>query len=408
MRLRLELAPPDKWGCPAATAQPGPGITVAAKVFIDASYEGDVLAQAGVAYSVGREPAGKYDESFAGVRGWTNLTPIDPYITPGDPASGLLPLVEADHGKPRGAGDDYTQAYNFRFYVTTDTQKRAPFTVPEDYDPGQYELVGRYVAHLVATGAKPSLDKIFPGWLNAGEYNYFRESLVTIAPLGLSRLYQDGDYASRARVWRAHIDYLRGLHHFMSTDPRVPAAWRARVARWGLDRTRHPDTDGWPHQLYVRIARRMMGRYVLTQADVLNRTAIDDPAGLALYGVDAYPVRRVAVKNPKGGQWAVATEGNMFIGGDRGTGKPFGVPYRAITPRENQCANLVVPVCFSASYIAYASARMEPVFMVLGESAGIAAAQALEEKTAVQRIDGAKFRETPAQGGTGDRVGKER
>lgn len=386
-RLRLELAPPDRQGCPVAQAQPGPGLVVEAAMFIDASYEGDVLARAGVAYAVGREPAAKYKESFAGVRGFTNRTPIDPFVTPGNPQSGLLPLLEADLGKKQGEGDDYTQAYNFRFYVTSDRAKRVELTPPQDYDPKQFELVGRYVEYLTATGAKPTLDKIFPGWINAGEYNYFRESLVTIAPLGVSRLYQDGDYATRARVWRQHIDYLTGLHHFLATDPRVPKEYREKVAALGLDRTHHPETGGWPHQLYVRIARRMMGRYVLTQDDVFNKTAVDDSIGLGLYGVDTYPARRVAVKDPKTGKWAVATEGNMFIGGSRGTSKPFGIPYRALTPQESECANLLVPVCFSASYIAYAAARMEPVFMLTGESAGIAAAQALAERAPVQKID---------------------
>ena len=386
-RLRLEKAPPDKWGCPVARAEPGPGIAVQAKVFIDAGYEGDLIPKAGVSYAVGREPRTKYDEAAAGVGRWTNLTPIDPYVEPGDPSSGLLPLVEADHAKGVGEGDDYTQAYNFRFYVTTDPQKRAALTPPADYDPKQFELVGRYVEHLVKARGGRGLEGIFPGWRNAGEYNYQRGSLVSISPLGVSRLYQDGDYATRAAIWRAHIDYLRGLHHFLSTDRRVPEAFRTKVAALGLDRTHHPDTEGWPNQLYVRVARRMVGRYVLTEADVFNKTNVDDAIGLAQYGVDTYPVRRVVVKDARTGQAAVATEGNMFLGGNRGTGRPFGVPYRAITPRPAECANLLVPVCFSASYIAYAAARMEPVFMVVGESAGVAAARAVKAGKAVQEID---------------------
>ncbi len=216
---------------------------------------------------------------------------------------------------------------------------------------------------------------------------YYRESLFSIAPLGISRGYQDGDYAARAAIWKQHIDYLRGLHHFMATDPRVPQEYRDKVAQLGLDRTHHPDTEGWPHQLYVRVARRMVGRYVLTEADVMNRTTVADSIGLALYGVDTYPARRIVVREAKTNQVAVATEGNMFIGGNRGTGVPYAVPYRVITPQANQCTNLLVPVCFSASYVAYASLRMEPVFMLLGESAGVAAAQAIDEQTKVQKID---------------------
>lgn len=392
-RVHFDHAPPDAFGVPAPAPLSEPGKVVAARVFIDASYEGDLLAAAGVEYAIGRESADTFHEAPAGVGAPTNWRPIDPFRQPGNPSSGLLPLVEADHGKPRGAADDYTQAYNFRFYVTSDPAKRAPITPPDDYSPDQFELVGRYVDYIMAWAggdvdkAIPRLANIFPGWLNSGEYNYQRDSLISIAPLGVSRHYQDGDWPVRSRVWRQHIDYLRGLHHFLSTDPRVPAAFRQKTAALGLDRTMHPDTQGWPHQLYVRIARRMQGCYTLTHADVLNQTALDDAVGLALYGVDTYPVRRIAVKDPETGVMGVATEGNMFLGGARGTGRPYAVPYRAITPRENQCDNLLVPVCFSASYIAYASARMEPVFSILGESSGVAAAAAVRVDRPVQKVD---------------------
>ncbi len=392
-RLYLDFAPPDELGVPAAAARTEAGKVVEAKVVIDASYEGDCLAAAGVKYAIGRESADKFQEQPAGVGEPTNWRPIDPYREPGHSASGLLPLVEADHGQPQGSGDDYTQAYNFRFYVTNDPARRAPLTPPADYDPAQFELVGRYVQHILrwAGGdvqkAMPRLSSIFPGWRNSGEYNYQRDSLVTIAPLGVSRFYQDGDWPTRAKVWRQHIDYLRGLQHFLSTDPRVPEGFRQQTAALGLDKTMHPDTQGWPHQLYVRIARRMQGRYILTHADVLNQTQVDDAVGLALYGVDTYPVRRMAVRDPQTGALGVATEGNMFLGGARGTGQPYAVPYRAITPQAEECSNLLVPVCFSASYIAYASARMEPVFCLLGEASGVAAAQAVRGASSVQAVD---------------------
>jgi len=384
---------------PAPTAKPGPGKVVEAKVFIDASYEGDLMASACVPYAVGREPSDKFNEKPAGVGDPTNWRPIDPYREAGKPESGLLPFVEADHGKPKGAGDDYTQAYNFRYYVTSDPSRRAPFTPPADYDPKQFELVGRYVQHIMnwAGGdvkkAMPRLSNIFPGWRNSGEYNYQRQSLVTMAPLGVSRFYQDGAWAACSKVWRQHIDYLRGLHHFLSTDPRVPEMFRTKTAELGLDKTMHPDTQGWPHQLYVRITRRMQSAYILTHADVLNQTRVDDAVGLALYGVDTYPVRRYAARDAETGALGVATEGNMFIGGSRGTGVPYAVPYRAITPKAEACSNLIVPVCFSASYIAYASARMEPVFCVLGESAGVAAAQAIRAGKPVQAIDVKRLQE---------------
>ncbi len=396
-KLVLELAPPDKNGVPAPKASQLDATMVEAKVFIDASYEGDVMAAAAVPYAVGREAADVFKEELAGVGPTTNWTPIDPYVVPGDAKSGLLPLVEADHGLPQGAADEYTQAYNYRFYVTRDAEKRIAFEKPAGYDAKDFEVVGRYVEHLVRTteGGEEKLLKrlrdIFPGWLNSGEYNYKRDSLITIAPLGVSRYYQDGNWEAKSRIWRQHKDYLSGLHHFLSTDLRVPDKFRAETAALGLDKTMHEDTDGWPNQLYVRITRRMQGPYVLTLADVWNQTQVADSVGLALYGVDIYPVRRYAVADPATGQMGVATEGNMFVGGSQGTGYPYPIPYRALTPKAEACGNLLVPVCFSASYIAYASARMEPVFCVMGESAGVAAAQAIHAGVPVQQVDVAKL-----------------
>ncbi|OYW20806.1 MAG: hypothetical protein B7Z55_06780 [Planctomycetales bacterium 12-60-4] len=398
-RLVLELAPPDKNGVPAPKATQVDAAVIEAKVFIDASYEGDVMAAAKVPYAVGREAKEVFHEELAGVGPTTNWTPIDPYVVPGDAKSGLLPLVDADHGLPKGAADEYTQAYNYRFYVTKDAEKRIAFEKPAGYDAKDFEVVGRYVEHLVRTveGGEEKLLKrlrdIFPGWRNSGEYNYKRESLVTIAPLGVSRYYQDGSWEVKSRVWRQYKDYLSGLQHFLSTDARVPVKFREETAALGLDKTMHADTEGWPNQLYVRITRRMQGPYVLTLADVWNQAPeVEDSVGLALYGVDIYPVRRYAVKDAVTGQMGVATEGNMFVGGSQGTGHPYPIPYRALTPKAEACSNLLVPVCFSASYIAYASARMEPVFCVMGESAGVAAAQAIHAGVPVQQVDAAKLR----------------
>jgi hypothetical protein len=383
VHVRFEKAPPDKWGCPPEKPEPGSGITVEAKMFIDASYEGDLMARAGVKYAVGREPAAQYNEEHAGVRPVTNFAPIDPYVKPGDPASGLLLHVEADHGKPLGEGDDYTQAYNFRNPLAQ--RGGVQITPPENYDPLEFELLGRYIEHLKSgTGRNGSVEGRVPDWRKP---NYQRQMLFSIAPLGVTRFYQDGDYATRARIWRQHIDYVRGLHHFLSTDLRVPEQFRKKIAALGLSKTDYPETDGWPHQLYVRVARRMLGRYVLTEADVMNRTAVADSVGLALYGLDTYPVRRIVVKDAKTGRLGVATEGNMFVGGDKGTGTPYPIPYRAVTPKQTECTNLLVPVSLSASFIAYASLRMEATFMVLGESAGVAAAQAIDQEKPVQQID---------------------
>ncbi len=393
----FEHAPFDEFGCPA----PGPtarnGLRVAAQVFIDASYEGDFMPRAGVSYRVGREAAAQFDEKHAGVQPPMELTPIDPFVKAGDPESGLLKWVEPDHGKPVGAADGYTQAHNYRYYTTADPELRLPITPSADYDPQDFELVGRYVAYLVETtdDTKKLRDRlvgIFPGWMNSGEWNYQRNSLFSMAPLGVSQEYADGDHATQARVWKLHQDYLRNLHHFMSTDPRVPAAYREEVAKLGLDRRFHPETHGWPHQLYIRVARRMRGRYTITAHDVYNETHVEDPIGLAQYGIDTYPARRIWLE--LNGQTMVAIEGKMFIGGNRGpTNVPYPIPYRAITPQPQECTNLLVPVCFSATHLGYASARMEPVFMICGESAGLAACRAIAEDVSVQEIDQEKFQQ---------------
>jgi hypothetical protein len=399
----FDYAPFDEWGCPVAEPQRTDSLRVTARVFIDATYEGDLMACAGVSYRVGREAASEFDEPFAGVQPPMEAAPIDPFVEIGNPASGLLAWVEDDHGKPLGAADGYTQAYNYRYYTTADPEHRIPLTPPPDYDASEFELVGRYVEHLTRTIDDPRalndrLRRIFPGWMNAGEWNYHRDSLFTMAPVGISHQYAAGDYAAKARVWKQHQDYLRGLHHFMSTDPRVPEAFRRQTAALGLDRRPHPETHGWPHQLYIRVARRLNGRYTITAHDVYNRTTVDDPIGLAQYGIDTYPARRIWFRDE--GQIQVGIEGKMFIGGSRGpTNVPYPIPYRAITPQADRCCNLLVPVCFSASHLGYASARMEPVFMICGQSAGIAACRALEENTSVQQIDPAALRQALEQAG---------
>jgi hypothetical protein len=392
----FDRAPYDALGCPVAEPATRDSLRVSARVFIDASYEGDFLPRAGVSYRVGREASAEYREEHAGVQPPMEAVPIDPFRLPGQPGSGLLPWVEADHGKPVGAADEYTQAYNYRYYTTTNPVTRIPITPPDGYNPGDYELVGRYVRHLTQTATNATelhqrLEGIFPGWKNSGEWNYQRNSLFSMAPVGVSHRYADGDYATRAQIWKQHQDYLRGLHAFMSTDPRVPEAYRQEVAALGLDRRLHPETQGWPHQLYVRVARRLQGRYTISAQDVYNRTKVDDPVGLAQYGIDTYPARRIWFER-EGRVW-VALEGKMFVGGSRGpTNVPYPIPYRALTPKAEECVNLLVPVSFSATHLGYASARMEPVFMICGESSGIAACRALAEKATVQGIDQAAYR----------------
>lgn len=388
--VSFDLASPDHTGVPAATATKKNNLLVRAKLFIDASYEGDLMAEAGVEFRTGRESAQEFGESLAGVRPAIHAIPIDPYVIPGNESSGLLSLVVEDHEKEVGSADEYTQAYNFRFYITDEPEHRAEIKKPENYNAEDFELVGRYVAYLTANKPADSLDVylsyIFPGWRNSNDYNYQRNSLFTIAPLSISQEYANGDYARKAGIWKYHQYYLAGIYTFLTTDERVPREFREKTAKIGFDKRHFSETDGWPQQLYVRVTRRMVGNYTVTQDDVYNNRKVEDPVGLAQYGIDTYPSRRYVLK--KDGNTYVAVEGNMFIGGSSGPTKvPYQIPYNAIVPKKETCTNLIVPVCFSATHVGYASARMEPVFMVLGESAGIAASHALKENTGVQDID---------------------
>lgn len=392
----FDRAPFDALGCPPAEATEKASLAVSAAMFIDASYDGDLMARAGISYRVDRESIAESGEEIAGVREPVELTPIDPFVIPGDASSGLLKWITAQQIESIGSADPHIQAYNYRFYVTNDPARRAPLMPPDDYDSADYELVGRYVEHLKKTHPDPAelavrLRRIFPGWMNSGEYNYHRESLVTNAPVGVSHLYADGDYAEKARIWKLHQNYLRGLHHFLSTDSRVPEDFRHETAELGLELIHHPETGGWPHQLYVRLTRRLQGAYTVTTSDVYNRTSVEDPIALAQYGIDTYPSRRVWLE--RDGQRYVGLEGWMFVGGSKGPTKvPYAIPYRSITPLQKEAENVLVPICFSSSFLGYASARMEPTFMICGEAAGMAACQAIDEGVAVQAIHQTRYR----------------
>ncbi len=399
--VTFDEAPFDELGCPVDKAGVADNLCVIARIYIDASYEGDLMPRAGVSYRTGREASQDFNEQHAGVQPPAELTPISPFVRAEDPSSGLLKWVESDHGKPVGAADEYTQAYNYRCVTTDDPEHRLPITAPDHYNSADFELVGRYVEHLTqvtkdADSLRKKLIGICPGWMNSGEWNYQRESLFSQAPLGVSHIYADGSHADHARIWKMHQNYLRGLYEFMRSDPRVPPWYREEISKLGLDRRAHPETEGWPHQLYIRVARRLKGCTTITAHDVYNRTVIGDPIGLAQYGIDTYPARRIWMH--RDGGFVVGIEGKMFIGGSAGpTNVPYPISYRAITPLPQECTNLLVPVCFSATHLGYASARMEPVFMICGESAGIAACLAIDQKTTVQTVNPTSLQEALTQ-----------
>ncbi|MEO0966274.1 MAG: FAD-dependent oxidoreductase [Planctomycetota bacterium] len=378
------------------------GLTVRARQFIDCSYEGDLMAAAGVSCTVGREANTEYDETLNGVqcRQTHQFDPhaVDPFVVEGDPSSGLLPFVESrDLRRDQGRADHKIQAYNFRICMTDDPAIRVDWRRPEGYDPMHYELAARWfrndswgswnatLPHDPATDPRQAPNKFDildratdAGWHKADVNNHGPCSSDFI---GANYTWPTADYAIRERIFQEHVRYQQGLYWFMANDPRVPGPLREVYQRWGLPRDEFTQTGHWPHQLYPREARRMIADHVITEHDCTGRVRPDDSVGMGSYTMDSHNCSRfVAEIN---GKPTVMNEGDVQVPPT----EPYPVSYRAIVPRRGECTNLIVPVCFSASHIAYGSARMEPVFMVLGESAGCAANRAIADGVAVQDVD---------------------
>jgi hypothetical protein len=359
------------------------GRVFAGQMFIDATYEGDLLAVAGVSYTVGREANRQYGETLNGVQVRNaihhQIAPgVDPYVKPGDPASGLVPGVHAGPPGEEGSADRRVQAYCFRMCVTDSPENRVPFEKPASYDEREYELLFRNFE----AGEKriPWAPTMMPNRKTDTNNNYgFSTDYI-----GRSYDWSDGNYETRDRIFAEHLQYQRGLMWTLANHPRVPEPIRQEVGRWGNCRDEFAELGGWSHQLYVREARRMIGPVVMTQHHCQARETVSDPVGLAAYTMDSHNVQRYV-----DGDGKVRNEGDVQVGGF----PPYGISYRSLTPRESECTNLLVPVCLSATHIAYGSIRMEPVFMVLGQSAATAACLAIDDQVSVQRVDYAKLRE---------------
>ncbi len=359
-----------------------------ALVFVDATYEGDLMAKAGVSYIVGREANSQYGETLSGVQ-VKNATkhqfvkPVDPFVKPGDPASGLLPRVAAgppaaDGSAGDGSGDKRVQAYNYRLCATDQPANRRPWPKPANYDERQYEILLR---NFEAGDLRVPWNPILMPNRKTDANNNFAFSTDNI---GMNYAYPDGDYATRAKIIREHIDYQQGLMWTLANHPRVPAKIREQFQTWGLAKDEFLDTDNWPHQLYVREARRMASDYVMTQHNCQGRAVAEDSVGLAAYTMDSHNVQRYVDS-----QGHVRNEGDVQVGGFA----PYPISYRSIVPKAAECQNLFVPVCMAATHISYGSIRMEPVFMVLGQSSATAAAMAIDAGTSVQAVDYAKLRQ---------------
>jgi hypothetical protein len=385
--ISLDLAPFDETGCPPAAPTKAGVRVVVAKVFIDCSYEGDLMARSGVAYTFGREAKSTYGESLAGAQPPMSVYAIDPYVKAGDLQSGLLPGLQSTPVALVGEADKLTMGYGFRWRFVFKGES-LPIEPPANYDPKQFELYRRAFQQGVDILSGRVMRGQVDGWEKSGGRVYsggagnLARALFAPTNYGHNASYPDGDYATRARIWKEQQDFVRGMTHFLRTDPSVPAKQKELALSAGLEKGAFDDTKGYPHQLYVREARRMISDYVVTQKDMEGRTNPADSVGLASYGVDEWPYATVALDGKvalMGGYYSML----YLEDANRGI---YRVPYRSIVPKKAECTNLLVPVCVSASHIAMTSIRMEPVWMILGESAGVAAAMVVKSGTSVQDV----------------------
>jgi hypothetical protein len=362
------------------------GTVYRAKMFIDATYEGDLMARAGVSFNFGREGTNVYGESYNGIRDKTPAhqftVEVDPYVSPGRPASGLLPLVQAGDGGLPGEGDQRIQAYNFRLCFTQNPTNRQPNAVPPNYDPDRYELLGRLLDASVAAGHKLTSGSFFnleP--LPNGKMDINNNGPISTDCIGLNYTYPTNTYRARAEMQREHLEYIQGLIWYLATSPRSPPSLRAEMQSWGPCRDEWPDSAGYPRALYVREARRMVSDYVMIQADCQGLRVAPDSICLGSYNMDSHNAQR-RVQNGH-----LRNEGDVQVR----VPKPYPISYRAVVPRADECGNLLVPFALSASHTAFGSIRMEPVFMMISQSAATAAALAIDDGVSVQQVDYAKL-----------------
>ncbi len=368
------------------------------KVYVDATYEGDLMASSGVTYTVGRESNAQYGESLNGVQANSiNLTltgkvsknaynhnflpGVDPYVDLGDPGSGLLPNINEKPGL-EGDGDDKIQAYCFRMCLTNVAENRIPFQKPDGYHERDYELLFRnYEARKGEIRDMYSYGSSLLPWINTPMPNHKTDTNnkfgFSTDYIGRNYEYPEATYEERERIVDEHRKYQMGLMWSLANHPRIPEEVREEASKWGTTKDEFEREDGWQQQLYIREARRMISDYVMTQQNCEALEVCEDAIGLAAYGMDSHNVQRYVDANG-----FVQNEGNVEAHGF----KPYPISYRSIVPKETECANLLVPVCLSASHIAFGSIRMEPVFMVLGQSAATAASLSIDLNVAVQDI----------------------
>ena len=358
------------------------GTTYHGRMFIDATYEGDLMASAGISYHVGREGNDVYGETLNGVQ-TRNATshqfekPVDPYVKPGNPDSGLLPRIHSGSPGKEGTGDKRIQAYNFRMCLTKVPENRKPFPKPKNYDPMQYELLARYLDQ----GWRAIFVKFDPAPNNKTDTN--NHGAFSTDNIGMNYDYPKGSYKQRQKIIKEHENYQKGLMWFLAYDPRVPEDVRKKASQWGLAKDEFKDNGNWPHQIYVRESKRMVSDFVTTELHLRRIKPTPKPIGMGSYNMDSHNVQRYVDKNGH-----ARNEGDIQVN----PGGPYPISYGAIVPKASECTNLLVPVCVSSSHIAYGSIRMESVFMILGQSAATAAAFAIDDDIDVQDVSYIKLR----------------
>ena len=361
------------------------GARYSGRMFLDCTYEGDLMAAAGVSYHVGREGNEVYGERHNGVqkdvRHHGHYFPentVSPYVKPGDRSSGLVPRVHDGDPGENGQGDKRIQAYCYRLCMTQVEENRIPFEKPEGYDPFQYELLAR----VLEAGWNETFHKFDP--IPNGKTDTNNHGPFSTDNIGMNYDYPEASYERRREILREHELYERGWAYFLTSDPRVPTSIREEMSKWGLAADEFPETNGWPHQIYVREARRMVGQYVMTELDCLSERDTPESVGMGSYTADSHNVQRY-----------VTAEGFVQNEGDIGVHLPgpYRISYRSLTPQRGECPNLLTPVCCSTSHAAFGSVRMEPVFMILGQSAATAAVMAMDGDMAVQDLSYSSLRE---------------
>lgn len=368
------------------------------KMFIDATYEGDLMAAAGVEYTVGREPSHKYGESLNGVQLYPEGLPedidpikvdyfsrsnrgmhqfpdgVDPYKVPGDPENGLLWGISEGSLQPISTGDDKAQAYNIRMALTDHPENQVPITKPAGYDPAKYELLVRlFEAQPESRGIN---DYFIWSRMPNRKTDINNGGAFSTDMIGMNYEWPEASYEQREEMFEDHVSYIKGLLYFYKTDPRIPTQLKEFVSSWGYPKDEYLKNDHFSPQLYVREGRRMIGDYVMTQNNVIGNKVAQESIGMAAYGMDSHHIQRIVVDG------MVKNEGDIQVHDF----PPYPIAYGSITPKESEVTNLLVPVSLSASHIAFGSIRMEPVFMVLGQSAALAGSIAIDQKINVQDI----------------------